>query len=113
MSSPINVDFESLSQGAGDIRTAVHDAEAQIQKVRKECEDLVQVAWHGQASQSFNELMIQYNKHAGELNEALDGIGRLIDKSSANHSNTDQDQSSTVQSVMSDLQIPTVTPLNT
>ncbi|GLZ81800.1 hypothetical protein Afil01_66070 [Actinorhabdospora filicis] len=112
MSAPLEVDFESLGQGASDIRTAVHDAEAQIQKVRKECEDLVQVAWHGHASQAFNELMIQYNKHATDLNEALDGIGQLIDKVSANHSNTDQDQSTVVSNVMADLQIPTVTPLS-
>lgn len=112
MSASLEVDFDSLGQGASDIQTAVHDAENQIKKVRQECEDLVQVAWHGQASQAFNELMVQYNKHATDLNEALEGIGHLIGKVSANHANTDQDQSSVVSNVMADLQIPTVTPLS-
>ncbi|MEV0650225.1 WXG100 family type VII secretion target [Phytomonospora sp. NPDC050363] len=99
----IRNDSEAFRQASADIGTAVHDAHSQIEKVRKECMDLVDVAWRGQASVAFGNLMEEYDRNAKELNAALDKMGELVGTSADLHENTDADQSTAVQHVMADM----------
>lgn len=99
----IRNDSEAFRQAASDIGAAVSDAHAQITKVRKECQDVVDMSWRGQAAGAFGTLMEEYDRHANELNTALDKMGELVGTSADLHENTDADQSTAVQHVMADM----------
>ncbi|HZE39127.1 MAG TPA: WXG100 family type VII secretion target [Stackebrandtia sp.] len=96
---PILVDHASLSTGSSNMRDAVEQARAQLSKIRGEV-SASQAFWSGSAALSFGNLMTEYDTKSGKLQNALDTIANLVDKSAANHSSNEDLQSRSMNNLM-------------
>ena len=54
--------------------------------------DDLAIAWQGQASSGFQQLMTRWNEDTSRLQEALSNIADLLDKSGTTHQVTDEEQ---------------------
>lgn len=99
MNSPLHVDQSSLAKGSSDMRDAIEQARAQLNKIRGEVA-ASSAFWSGSAASSFGTLMADYDSKAGKLQTVLDNIADLVDKSSSNHLANEEQQGRNMNNLM-------------
>jgi WXG100 family type VII secretion target len=70
---------EQLTALAGQVSKSAGEIQGMHQGLKTNLSPLMGMDWKGAASAQFTQLYNQFDKSAQSLNEALVGIGRLID----------------------------------
>ncbi len=91
MSGPFQVDHATLHTAAKDVRTTRSEVDGELKKLWGVVDDLG-VAWRGQASTGFQNLMQRWNDDVKKLLEAMDNIANLLDKTGTAHQVNDEQQ---------------------
>lgn len=76
--STIKVTADELRQLAGSIQQGAGNIQGESDRLLKQVQGLVGQGWEGAASQSFNDLFAKWNSSATQLQQALDGIHKLL-----------------------------------
>jgi WXG100 family type VII secretion target len=85
------VESGSLHRAASDVRSTRSEVDAELRKLWGVVDDLA-IAWKGQASAGFQQLMTRWNEDTGKLLSAMDSIADLLDQSGTTHTVNDQEQ---------------------
>lgn len=93
----IKVTSEDLSSVSAQLTSGSQDIDSRLSNMRGQVQQLVESDWQGAASSQFNDLYSQWNTSAGQLQQALDGIARLL----ANAASAYQQTESAIQQSMS------------
>ena len=91
MTSPFEVDHATLHNAAKDVRSTRGEVDGELKKLWNVVDDLA-VAWQGQASSGFQQLMQRWNEDTNKLLAAMDDIADLLDKSGTTHQVNDEEQ---------------------
>lgn len=91
MSGQFEVDHATLHTAANDVRTTRSEVEGQLRTLWGVVDDLA-IAWQGQASAGFQNLMQRWNENTNKLLTALGNIADLLDKAGTQHQVTDEQQ---------------------
>ena len=91
MGSPFEVDQATLHTAASDVRSTRTEVDGELKKLWGVVDDLA-IAWKGQASTGFQQLMSNWNISTDKLLVAMDGIADLLDKSGTLHQVNDEEQ---------------------
>lgn len=97
---PIEVDHASLSKASSDMRDSIEQVQGQLSKIRGQV-SASSAFWTGNAANAFGGLMEEYNRKANRLQEVLQTIAGLVDKSADNHMQNEDLQNRTMNSMMS------------
>lgn len=92
MAEQIEVDAATLHQAAGDVRSTRGEVDGDLAKLWNTVDDLA-MAWKGDASSGFQQLMNRWNEDVKKLLTAMDDIADLLDKSGTQHEVNEQEQS--------------------
>lgn len=76
---------EAFAQGKTDMDVACADILEQIMRIKSDVNHLVQDAWHGTASETFDQVMGKYDKNSNLLNDALRDLSGLVVKAGGLH----------------------------
>jgi WXG100 family type VII secretion target len=90
--SPFRVDQATLHTAASDVRSTRTEVDGQLKTLKGAVDELA-VAWKGQASSGFQQLMMRWGDDATKLLQAMDNIADLLDKSANTHQANDEQQS--------------------
>lgn len=93
----IRVTSESLSGVAGQLSSGSQSIESQLTNLKSLVDGLVGGDWSGTASQSFNELFLQWDQAALQLKESLQGISELLNQASLSYDDSENQIASTFQ----------------
>jgi WXG100 family type VII secretion target len=93
----IRVTSESLSGVAGQLSSGSQSIESQLTNLKSLVDGLVGGDWSGTASQSFNELFLQWDQAALQLKESLQGISELLNQASLSYEDSENQIASTFQ----------------
>jgi WXG100 family type VII secretion target len=74
----IKVTSQDLHTVAGQLSAGSADIESRLTQLHAQVQGLVDNGWTGSASGAFSELYQQWHTSAGQLKQALDGIGRQL-----------------------------------
>ncbi|KIR64861.1 WXG100 family type VII secretion target [Micromonospora harpali] len=85
------VDASTLHTAANDVRSTRGDVDGELKKLWNVVDDLA-MAWKGQASSGFQQLMLRWNEDTAKLLTAMDNIADLLDKSGTTHQVNDEEQ---------------------
>jgi WXG100 family type VII secretion target len=88
---PFEVDHSTLHTAANDVRTTRTEVDGELKKLWGVVDDLA-IAWKGQASGGFQNLMQRWNDDVKTLETAMDDIANLLDKSATQHQANDEQQ---------------------
>jgi WXG100 family type VII secretion target len=91
MGNSMEVDYTTLHTAANDVRTTRTDVEAELRNLWGVVDDLA-IAWQGQASTGFQNLINRWNEDTNKLLTALGDIADLLDKAGTQHQVTDEEQ---------------------
>jgi WXG100 family type VII secretion target len=91
MGQPFEVDHATLHTAANDVRTTRSEVDGELKKLWGVVDDLA-VAWKGQASSGFHNLMQRWNEDVDKLLKAMGDIADLLDKTGTAHQATDEEQ---------------------
>lgn len=91
MAQQQQVDHASLRVAAKDVTDARSNTEANLKELWGVVDDLA-VAWKGQASAGFQQLMERWNTDANNLLGALGDIATLLGQSADTHQTNDEEQ---------------------
>jgi WXG100 family type VII secretion target len=91
MAGPFEVDHATLHTAANDVRSTRSEVDGELKKLWNVVDDLA-IAWQGSASTGFQNLMNQWNQDTEKLQQALDSIAELLDKSGTTHQVNDEEQ---------------------
>ncbi|GIF76387.1 WXG100 family type VII secretion target [Asanoa siamensis] len=91
MGQPFSVDAATLHKAAGDVRSTRSDVDGDLKRLWGVLDDLA-VAWQGQASAGFQNLMTRWQGDVSKLLTALDNIGDLLDQGGTTHQVNDEQQ---------------------
>jgi WXG100 family type VII secretion target len=81
---------EQLNALAGQVSKSAGEIQGMHQGLKTNLSPLMGMDWKGSASAQFTQLYNQFDKSAQSLNEALVGIGKLLD--AAGHAYADAEQ---------------------
>jgi len=81
----------SLQSGASDIDSRLKGMQGQVQS-------LIESGWQGAASAQFGSLYQEWNQGAAQLNQALEGISKLLANAATTYSQTEQAITQSMQS---------------
>jgi WXG100 family type VII secretion target len=88
----IEVNAATLHGAAKDVRTTRTEVDGELKTLFGVVDDLA-VAWAGQASTGFQQLMVRWQQDVTKLLHAMDSIADLLDKSATQHvANDEQNQ---------------------
>ncbi|MBB5829207.1 WXG100 family type VII secretion target [Micromonospora carbonacea] len=73
------------------MRSTRGDVDGELKKLWNVVDDLA-MAWKGQASSGFQQLMLRWNEDTAKLLTAMDNIADLLDKSGTTHQVNDEEQ---------------------
>jgi WXG100 family type VII secretion target len=93
MAEQIEVDAATLHQAAGDVRSTRSEVDGDLGRLWNTVDDLA-MAWKGEASAGFQQLMNRWNEDVDKLLKAMDDIADLLDKSGTQHEVNEQEQTS-------------------
>lgn len=85
------VDHATLHTAASDTRATRTEVEGDLRKLWGVVDDLA-IAWQGQASTGFQNLMQRWNDDVSKLLTAMDNIADLLDKTATTHQVNDEQQ---------------------
>ena len=80
----------------------VNDTKAQMDADLKQLESAIeatQAGWQGQAALVFNQVMTAFNEKSMKLNQALEHIGEMLQKSGIAYDTQEQDVHSQISSL--------------
>jgi WXG100 family type VII secretion target len=80
-----------LHTAANDVRATRTEIDGQLTALWGAVDDLA-IAWKGQASMGFQNLMTRWNEDTTKLLTAMGDIADLLDKSGTQHQVTDEEQ---------------------
>jgi WXG100 family type VII secretion target len=83
-----NVTLQDLQAAASDTHLTAHDVSVWLQELQTYVTGL-QNEWQGMAANEFQDLMVQWNRYAAQLNEALQAIGDGLLGNYHNYDNTE------------------------
>lgn len=83
-----NVTLADLQMAASDTHLTAHDTAEWLQQLQTYVIGL-QNEWQGMAANEFQDLMVQWNRYAAQLNEALQAIGDGLMGNYHNYDNTE------------------------
>jgi WXG100 family type VII secretion target len=86
----IKVTSEDLATVAAQLSSGSEEIDSQLTTMRGLVQSLVASNWQGAASSAFDTLYQQWNTSAANLQEALDGISRLVANAATAYANTEQ-----------------------
>ncbi len=89
--SPFQVDAATLHGAAKDVRMTRTEVDGQLKTLGGVVDDLA-VAWKGNASSGFQQLMQRWNGDVVKLLRAMDDIADLLDKTGTTHTVNDEQQ---------------------
>ncbi|CAM3194155.1 WXG100 family type VII secretion target [Stackebrandtia soli] len=99
---PLHVDHASLAKGSSDMREAIEATRAKLANVRSEVAAST-AFWAGSAAGSFGGVMQEYDRKAQKLQEVLNTISDLVQKTNTNHQVNEEEQQRNMNSLMSAL----------
>src|SRR5689334_10291953 len=85
----IQVNAATLHQAANDVRSTRAEVDGELKTLLGVVDDL-SVAWRGQASTGFQNLMNRWSVDVNRLLRAMDAIADLLDKSATEHVQNDE-----------------------
>ena len=91
MGQPISIDAETLHRAATDVRSTRTDVEGDLRSLWGTVDDLA-IAWKGQASTGFQQLMQRWDGDVKRLLTAMSDIADLLDKTGTTHTVNDEQQ---------------------
>lgn len=91
MGNSMEVDHATLHTAANDVRSTRSEVEGELRTLWGVVDDLA-IAWQGQASVGFQNLMTRWNEDTNKLLTALGDIADLLDKAGTQHQVTDEEQ---------------------
>ncbi|GAB7043715.1 MULTISPECIES: WXG100 family type VII secretion target [Catenuloplanes] len=91
MAGPFEVDHATLHTAANDVRSTRSEVDGELKKLWNVVDDLA-IAWQGSASTGFQQLMNRWSEDTNKLQEALNNIADLLDKSGTTHQVNDEEQ---------------------
>lgn len=92
MAERIELDAATLHQAANDVRSTRSDVDGDLGRLWNAVDDLA-MAWLGEASAGFQQLMNRWQQDVDKLLTAMDNIADLLDQSGTQHEVNDADQS--------------------
>lgn len=92
MAEQIQLDAATLHKAATDVRTTRGEVDGDLARLWNTVDDLA-IAWQGEASAGFQQLMTRWNDDVKKLLTAMSDIADLLDKSGTQHEVNDQEQS--------------------
>jgi len=84
--------YETDIQTMVDAGQKVFDVNSQVQSRLQQYKQQIQSVeglWKGPAAASFQQLMVQWDKNATQLNQALQTIGERLDKNRTRYQNSE------------------------
>lgn len=81
---------EQLNQLGGQVAKTANDVQSMHTSLNGQLEPLKGGEWSGGASAAFTELYNQFNKNAEGLNQALDGISKLMNAAGQSYATAEQ-----------------------
>ena len=102
MAQQQQVDHASLRVAANEVMNAHKDTETNLSQLRGVVDDLA-LAWKGQASGGFQQLMTRWDTDAKSLLTALSDIATLLGSSADTHQSNDEEQAQTINKYTSAL----------
>ncbi|MEV4757077.1 WXG100 family type VII secretion target [Micromonospora sp. NPDC049559] len=91
MAEQFEVDAATLHSAASDVRSTRSDVDGDLGRLWNVVDDLA-MAWKGDASTGFQQLMQRWNEDVTKLLTAMDDIADLLDKGGTTHQANDEQQ---------------------
>lgn len=88
-----SIDDATLHAAAGDCRSAVEQVQGESTKVRNS-RDTVAATWQGAASTTFQNVIDAWIGDCTKLQEAMNAIADLLDKTATTHRANEEEQDS-------------------
>jgi WXG100 family type VII secretion target len=88
--SGIRVTPEQLHAVSAGVVRGASDIDATLATLRGQVLPLLGGEWAGAAAAQFNTMFEQWQRAAGDLNRALQGISRLVDRAGATYAQAEQ-----------------------
>jgi WXG100 family type VII secretion target len=104
MAEQFEVDAATLHSAAGDVRSTRGDVDGDLGRLWNVVDDLA-MAWKGDASSGFQQLMSRWNEDVSKLLTAMDDIADLLDKGATTHAANDEQQAQTMNKYSAALNI--------
>jgi WXG100 family type VII secretion target len=104
MGEQIELDAATLHKAAGDVRSTRSEVDGDLGRLWNTVDDLA-IAWKGDASAGFQQLMHRWDDDVKKLLKAMDDIGDMLDKSGTQHEVNDQQQSQMLNKYNSSLNL--------
>lgn len=102
MAEQIELDAATLHKAASDVRSTRGEVNGDLGRLWNAVDDLA-IAWVGEASTKFQDLMRRWNEDVDKLLTAMDDIADMLDKSGTQHEVNDQEQAQMINKYTSSL----------
>lgn len=99
---PFTVDHATLHNAANDVRNTRSEVDGELKKLSGLVGEIGS-QWQGQAATAFQQLGQRWGEDTNKLLQALSDIADLLDKSGTQHSVNDEEQQSSMNSIMNAL----------
>jgi WXG100 family type VII secretion target len=86
----IKVTSEDLASASAQLTSGSQEIDSQLTSMRNLVQSLVAADWQGAASSSFESLYQEWNTSAANLQQALEGIAKLLSSAAASYASTEQ-----------------------
>lgn len=87
----ITVDYATLHQAAGDVRSTRTEVDGELKKLQGAV-DMLAGAWQGAGGASFQTLMARWREDTNKLLTAMNNIADMLDESGTAAQVTDEEQ---------------------
>jgi WXG100 family type VII secretion target len=104
MAEQIELDAATLHKAASDVRSTRSEVDGDLARLWNTVDDLA-MAWAGEASTKFQDLMTRWRESTDKLLTAMDNIGDMLDKSATQHEVNDQEQAQMMNKYTSSLNL--------
>jgi WXG100 family type VII secretion target len=102
MSGTSSVDFTTLYQAAKDVRSVKSEIDGEVRNFDGAVSQMLG-GWRGSAATAFGGLAQQWQQDIGKILTALEGIAETLEKSAGMHQRNDEEQQSSVNSIISSI----------
>ena len=89
--SLIKVTSEDLANASAQLNSGSQEIDAQLGSMHSLVQELVASDWQGAASSSFESLYQEWNTSAANLQQALEGIAKLLSGAATSYAQTESD----------------------
>jgi WXG100 family type VII secretion target len=86
----IKVTSDDLMTVSGSLQSGAGEIDSRLKSMRGQVQSLIESGWQGAASSQFGSLFTEWNQGAAQLNQALEGISKLLTSAATTYAEAEQ-----------------------